>query len=201
MLSDIRLSQRALVALHGDPFVILVDDRLFNLARAILPDRIRLLVVEGSGCIRTAEETAVPPADTVPLRGIPAGLQAMAVSKALTWVVEAIAALALRTGTQTPFDMLVVEPGKAEGMDGAVSRFFAGTMARIAGAQQDRLARLETETAYLRQETERLLLLQERSRALVQAVGLDTDVVVAEQPLGRQTVGPGGDMDTRTVRI
>ncbi|WP_147453472.1 DUF6212 domain-containing protein [Eilatimonas milleporae] len=187
------------MTLHGDPCVILVDDRLFNLARASLPDWVRLLVVEDSGCIRAAEET-VPPAGTVPLRGIPAGLQAMAVSKALTWTVEAIAALALRTGTQTPFDMLVVEPGKAAGMDGAVSRFFTGTMARIAGEQQARLTQVEVEATHLRQEVERLLLLQERGRALVEAVGLETDVVVSEQPLGRQTVGPGGDIDTRTVR-
>ncbi|MFC4347217.1 DUF6212 domain-containing protein [Kordiimonas lipolytica] len=191
----IELTLAAFKTVYSGTSLFLVGEDVLPTVRDVLGTDVRFVVLGADGCIYEANEhpsgldtRRAPVGMAIGLRGILAGRDTIAAAKA--WDDHA--------HKQKMFEPAPIKT--LSGMKGRIRldavRFMLDCKTRESADLQAQMAQKEAGMSYLRRKNEGLLLNMEKARRMIRGAGFGLQHIAAELPVGDETIGPGGTIDT-----
>jgi len=191
----IELTLAAFKTVYSGTSLFLIGEDVLPALDEVLGKDIRYAVLGADGCIYDANEhpdgldtRRQPVGMAIGLRGILVGRETTAAAKA--WDEHA--------RKQKMFELAPVKI--LSGMKGRIRldamRFMLDCRTRENADLQAQMAQKEAGMSYLRRKNEDLLLNMEQARRMIRGAGFALQHIAAELPVGNETIGPGGTIDT-----
>ncbi|SDE71927.1 DUF6212 domain-containing protein [Kordiimonas lacus] len=191
----IELTVSAFRTAYSGASLFLVGEDVLPALQDMLGNDIRFLLLGADGCIYSAgEERGGLDTRRAPV-GMAIGVRGMLVGKATHAAAKAWDEHARRQQmfTPAPIRLLTGMKGRMR-LDGA--RFMLDCKTSEAADLQAQMADKEAGMSYLRRKNESLLLNLEKARRMIRGAGFGLQHIAAELPVGDETVGPGGTVNT-----
>ncbi|TNE65698.1 MAG: hypothetical protein EP335_05060 [Alphaproteobacteria bacterium] len=192
-MTELKLTQAAYRGIYGGARAVITAESLLPVVSAVAGEAFQVFLSDGTGAIRAAGEGVDVPAD-LPVMGAPLNLCAIILPEGQAPVARAWGSELLLAKSARKFDILLVDENETE-LGRKIGPFFIGVQNRMVNELAARASRLEGQTLYLRQASERLMLELTAAKRVIEGVGYSDLTVVAEAPLGAASAGPGAMVD------
>lgn len=194
-MAQLKLTKAAFAVLYGRERVLITDETLLPHVKGLADDAFAVLLVDSDGRTTTGGES--PAAATLDVLGMPLGLKAVLVHEQNKAVVAEWGGERLLAKSKDGFEIFIAKPNDPD-VETKLTDFFIALQNTMLVALSARATRLETQTAYLRQSSERMMTALAMSERVMQAVGYSELSVVASLPKSSERVGPQGDINTNS---
>lgn len=191
----LELSVDALKKLYSDACVFMVGEDVLETVRWLAEDGIDLLVLTSTGAVHCLDQNAEALDARVSPVGMAIGLRGILAGGKTEKAARQWEAFAKRQQMHVPVPVTVLSglPGKKRL---AASRFVLSTLHQQATDLQDQMGKKEAGLTFMRRKNEQLLLNYEKARRMIRGTGFGLQQIAMELPVGDETVGPGGTVET-----